>query len=89
MSEGKITSKDYHAFLQSNLPDCEAHQLLQMVRVQQTHQPKLTWRRISLLKELSVPKTGLEQVLEANDELGVLDEEEDLQRALTLKLSKN
>ncbi|XP_073098056.1 ataxin-3 isoform X3 [Manis javanica] len=70
---------------QGDLPDCEADQLLQMIRVQQMHRPKLIGEELAQLKEQRVQKTDLEQVLEANDGSGMLDEdEEDLQRALAL-----
>ncbi|PNI84795.1 ATXN3 isoform 48, partial [Pan troglodytes] len=70
---------------QGDLPDCEADQLLQMIRVQQMHRPKLIGEELAQLKEQRVHKTDLERVLEANDGSGMLDEdEEDLQRALAL-----
>ncbi|XP_027630506.1 ataxin-3 isoform X4 [Tupaia chinensis] len=75
---------------QGDLPDCEADQLLQMIRVQQMHRPKLIGEELAQLKDQSafvfrVHKTDLERVLEANDGSGMLDEdEEDLQRALAL-----
>ncbi|XP_073098059.1 ataxin-3 isoform X5 [Manis javanica] len=100
MAEGGVTSEDYRTFLQQpsgnmddsgffsiqgDLPDCEADQLLQMIRVQQMHRPKLIGEELAQLKEQRVQKTDLEQVLEANDGSGMLDEdEEDLQRALAL-----
>eukprot|EP00069_Balaena_mysticetus_P014428 bmy_08696T0 len=71
--------------VKGDLPDCEADQLLQMVRVQQMHRPKLIGEELAQLKEQRVQKTDLERVLEANDGSGMLDaDEEDLQRALAL-----
>ncbi|MXQ89513.1 hypothetical protein E5288_WYG000760 [Bos mutus] len=68
-----------------DLPDCKANQLLQMIRVQQMHRPKLTGEELAQLKEQRVQKTDLERVLEVNDGTGMLDEdEEELQRALAL-----
>ncbi|KAM5338263.1 ataxin-3 isoform 5-T5 [Glossophaga mutica] len=56
-----------------------------MIRVQQMHRPKLIGEELAQLKEQRVQKADLEQVLEANDVSGVLDEdEEDLRRALAL-----
>ncbi|XP_036986132.2 ataxin-3 isoform X4 [Artibeus jamaicensis] len=56
-----------------------------MIRVQQMHRPKLIGEELAQLKEQRVQKADLEQVLEANDGSGVLDEdEEDLRRALAL-----
>uniref|UniRef100_A0A8I4A4X4 ubiquitinyl hydrolase 1 n=1 Tax=Callithrix jacchus TaxID=9483 RepID=A0A8I4A4X4_CALJA len=71
--------------VKGDLPDCEAVQLLQMIRVQQMHRPKLIGEELAQLKEQRVHKTDLERVLEAHDGSGILDEgEEDLQRALAL-----
>nr|XP_045010603.1 ataxin-3 isoform X4 [Jaculus jaculus] len=100
MAEGGVTSEDYRTFLQQpsgnmddsgffsiqgDLPDCEADQLLQMIRVQQMHRPKLIGEELAQLKEQSVLKADLERVLDANDGSGMLEEdEEDLQRALAL-----
>uniref|UniRef100_A0A2I3HQR1 ubiquitinyl hydrolase 1 n=1 Tax=Nomascus leucogenys TaxID=61853 RepID=A0A2I3HQR1_NOMLE len=71
--------------VKGDLPDCEADQLLQMIRVQQMHRPKLIGEELAQLKEQRVHKTDLERVLETNDGSGMLDEdEEDLQRALAL-----
>ncbi|XP_054987696.1 ataxin-3 isoform X2 [Sorex araneus] len=67
------------------LPDCEADQLLQMVRVQQMQRPKLIGEELAQLKEQRIQKTELEQVSESNDGSTVVDEEEeDLQKALAL-----
>ncbi|XP_032734552.1 ataxin-3 isoform X4 [Lontra canadensis] len=70
---------------QGDLPDCEADQLLQMIRVQQMQRPRLIGEELAQLKEQRVQKTDLERVLETNDGSATLDEdEEDLQRALAL-----
>ncbi|KAB0389994.1 hypothetical protein E2I00_004415, partial [Balaenoptera physalus] len=82
----QLQQEGYSIFVvKGDLPDCEADQLLQMVRVQQTHRPKLIGEELAQLKEQRVQKTDLERVLEANDGSGILDaDEEDLQRALAL-----
>ncbi|XP_057395196.1 ataxin-3 isoform X2 [Balaenoptera acutorostrata] len=82
----QLQQEGYSIFVvKGDLPDCEADQLLQMVRVQQTHRPKLIGEELAQLKEQRVQKTDLERVLEANDGSGMLDaDEEDLQRALAL-----
>ncbi|XP_024592078.1 ataxin-3 isoform X4 [Neophocaena asiaeorientalis asiaeorientalis] len=82
----QLQQEGYSIFVvKGDLPDCEADQLLQMIRVQQMHRPKLIGEELAQLKEQRVQKTDLERVLEANDGSGTLDEdEEDLQRALAL-----
>ncbi|XP_004837073.1 ataxin-3 isoform X3 [Heterocephalus glaber] len=82
----QLQQEGYSIFVvKGDLPDCEADQLLQMIRVQQMHRPKLLGEELAQLKEQRVLKTDLEQVLEGNDGSGMLDEdEEDLQRALAL-----
>uniref|UniRef100_A0A2K5KGM7 ubiquitinyl hydrolase 1 n=1 Tax=Colobus angolensis palliatus TaxID=336983 RepID=A0A2K5KGM7_COLAP len=80
----QLQQEGYPMFVvKGDLPDCEADQLLQMIRVQQMHRPKPIGEELAQLKE--VHKTDLERVLEANDGSAMLDEdEEDLQRALAL-----
>ncbi|XP_010614626.1 ataxin-3 isoform X2 [Fukomys damarensis] len=82
----QLQQEGYSIFVvKGDLPDCEADQLLQMIRVQQMHRPKLIGEELAQLKEQRVLRTDLEQVLEGNDGSGMLDEdEEDLQRALAL-----
>ncbi|XP_069415583.1 ataxin-3 isoform X2 [Ovis canadensis] len=82
----QLQQEGYSIFVvKGDLPDCEADQLLQMIRVQQMHRPKLIGEELAQLKEQRVQKTGLERVLEVNDGTGMLDEdEEDFQRALAL-----
>jgi len=82
----QLQQEGYSIFVvKGDLPDCEADQLLQMIRVQQMHRPKLIGEELAQLKEQRVQKTDLERVLEANDGSTMLDEdEEDLQRALAL-----
>ncbi|KAM9202296.1 ataxin-3 isoform 5-T6 [Dugong dugon] len=55
-----------------------------MIRVQQMHRPKLIGEELAQLKDQRIQKTDLERVLEASDGPGMLDEDEDLQKALAL-----
>uniref|UniRef100_A0A2K6C5F9 ubiquitinyl hydrolase 1 n=1 Tax=Macaca nemestrina TaxID=9545 RepID=A0A2K6C5F9_MACNE len=82
----QLQQEGYSVFVvKGDLPDCEADQLLQMIRAQQMHRPKPIGEELAQLKEQRVHKTDLERVLEANDGSAMLDEdEEDLQRALAL-----
>uniref|UniRef100_A0A8C2V6J4 ubiquitinyl hydrolase 1 n=1 Tax=Chinchilla lanigera TaxID=34839 RepID=A0A8C2V6J4_CHILA len=65
----QLQQESYSIFVvKGNLQDCEADQLLQMVRVQQMHRPKLTGEELAQLKEPRVLKKELEQVLEGNDD---------------------
>ncbi|KAF6350827.1 ataxin 3 [Rhinolophus ferrumequinum] len=82
----QLQQEGYSIFVvKGDLPDCEADQLLQMIRVQQMQRPKLIGEELAQLKEQRVQKTDLERVSEANDGSAILDEdEEDLQRALAL-----
>ncbi|XP_051052451.1 ataxin-3 isoform X3 [Phodopus roborovskii] len=82
----QLQQEGYSIFVvKGDLPDCEADQLLQMIKVQQMHRPKLIGEELAQLKEQSVLKADLERVLEAADGAGILDEDEDdLQRALAI-----
>ncbi|XP_032734554.1 ataxin-3 isoform X6 [Lontra canadensis] len=82
----QLQQEGYSIFVvKGDLPDCEADQLLQMIRVQQMQRPRLIGEELAQLKEQRVQKTDLERVLETNDGSATLDEdEEDLQRALAL-----
>ncbi|XP_043838169.1 ataxin-3 isoform X4 [Dromiciops gliroides] len=85
----QLQQEGYSIFVvKGDLPDCEADQLLQMIRVQQMHRPKLIGEELAQLKDQRVQKTDLEQSLEVShsyDGTGILDEdEENLQRALAL-----
>ncbi|XP_064148953.1 ataxin-3 isoform X2 [Loxodonta africana] len=81
----QLQQEGYSIFVvKGDLPDCEADQLLQMIRVQQMHRPKLIGEELAQLKDPS-QKTDLERALETNDGPGMLDEdEENLQKALAL-----
>ncbi|XP_072478887.1 ataxin-3 isoform X4 [Notamacropus eugenii] len=85
----QLQQEGYSIFVvKGDLPDCEADQLLQMIRVQQMHRPKLIGEELAQLKDQRVQKTDLEHSLEVShsyDGTGMLDEdEENLQRALAL-----
>ncbi|XP_021505876.1 ataxin-3 isoform X5 [Meriones unguiculatus] len=82
----QLQQEGYSIFVvKGDLPDCEADQLLQMIKVQQMHRPKLIGEELAQLKEQSALKADLERVLEAADGSGMLDEDEDdLQRALAI-----
>ncbi|XP_021562099.1 ataxin-3 isoform X3 [Carlito syrichta] len=82
----QLQQEGYSIFVvKGDLPDCEADQLLQMVRVQQMQRPKLIGEELAQLKEQRVHKTDLERVFGANEGSGMADQdEEDLRRALAL-----
>ncbi|XP_044520973.1 ataxin-3 isoform X1 [Gracilinanus agilis] len=85
----QLQQEGYSIFVvKGDLPDCEADQLLQMIRVQQMHRPKLIGEELAHLKDQRMQKIDLDQSLEAShpyDGTGMLDEdEENLQRALAL-----
>ncbi|XP_074091526.1 ataxin-3 isoform X3 [Macrotis lagotis] len=85
----QLQQEGYSIFVvKGDLPDCEADQLLQMIRVQQMHRPRLIGEELAQLKDQRMQKTDLEQSLELShsyDGTGMLDEdEENLRRALAL-----
>lgn len=82
----QLQQEGYSIFVvKGDLPDCEADQLLQMIRVQQMQRPKLIGEELAQLKEARIQRTDLERVSEAADGSTVVDEEEeDLQKALAL-----
>uniref|UniRef100_A0A8I3X2H3 Ataxin-3 homolog n=1 Tax=Callithrix jacchus TaxID=9483 RepID=A0A8I3X2H3_CALJA len=48
----QLQQEGYSIFVvKGDLPDCEADQLLQMIRVQQMHRPKLTGEELAQLKD--------------------------------------
>uniref|UniRef100_A0A8D2CW70 ubiquitinyl hydrolase 1 n=1 Tax=Sciurus vulgaris TaxID=55149 RepID=A0A8D2CW70_SCIVU len=64
----QLQQEGYSIFVvKGDLSDCEADQLMQMIRVEQMHRPKLIGEELAQLKEQRVLRTDLEQVLEAND----------------------
>ncbi|XP_012290985.1 ataxin-3-like protein isoform X1 [Aotus nancymaae] len=71
--------------VKGDLPDCEADQLLQTIRVKQIDRPKLTERKLPQEKQQRDHKTALEKVSEETDESDLSDEDEEhFQRALAL-----
>ncbi|XP_038599210.1 ataxin-3 isoform X2 [Tachyglossus aculeatus] len=85
----QLQQEGYSIFVvKGDLPDCEADQLLQMIRVQQIQRPKLIGEELAQSKDQSIQKTDLEQALEVSqpyDGTGLVDEdEENLQKALAL-----
>nr|XP_020657855.1 ataxin-3 isoform X1 [Pogona vitticeps] len=85
----QLQQEGYSIFVvKGDLPDCEADQLLQMIRVQQMQRPKLIGEETPQSKDQRVQKPDLEQVVDANhpfDGTGMLDEdEENFQKALAL-----
>ncbi|XP_028926869.1 ataxin-3 isoform X8 [Ornithorhynchus anatinus] len=85
----QLQQEGYSIFVvKGDLPDCEADQLLQMIRVQQIQRPKLIGEELAQSKDQSIQKTDLEQALEVSqpyDGTGMVDEdEENLQKALAL-----
>uniref|UniRef100_A0A8C0V9S1 ubiquitinyl hydrolase 1 n=1 Tax=Cyanistes caeruleus TaxID=156563 RepID=A0A8C0V9S1_CYACU len=80
----QLQQEGYSIFVvKGDLPDCEADQLLQMIRVQQMQRPKLIGEEAAQL-----PRSDVDQAIEVNhpfDGTGMLDEdEENFQRALAL-----
>uniref|UniRef100_A0A8B9P072 ubiquitinyl hydrolase 1 n=1 Tax=Accipiter nisus TaxID=211598 RepID=A0A8B9P072_9AVES len=80
----QLQQEGYSIFVvKGDLPDCEADQLLQMIRVQQMQRPKLIGEETAQL-----PRSDVDQAIEVNhpfDGTGMLDEdEENFQRALAL-----
>ncbi|XP_049625831.1 ataxin-3 [Suncus etruscus] len=81
----QLQQEGYSIFVvKGDLPDCEADQLLQMVRVQQMQRPKLIGEELAQMKEQRFQKTDLERVSENNEDTVADEEEEDLQKALAL-----
>ncbi|XP_066484588.1 ataxin-3 isoform X2 [Tiliqua scincoides] len=85
----QLQQEGYSIFVvKGDLPDCEADQLLQMIRVQQMQRPKLIGEETLQSRDQRVQKTDLEQALDVNhafDGTGMLDEdEENFQKALAL-----
>ncbi|XP_054828793.1 ataxin-3 isoform X5 [Eublepharis macularius] len=85
----QLQQEGYSIFVvKGDLPDCEADQLLQMIRVQQMQRPKLIGEDTLQARDQRVQKADLEQTLDVSqpfDGPGVLDEdEENFQKALAL-----
>ncbi|NXD21296.1 ATX3 protein, partial [Spelaeornis formosus] len=85
----QLQQEGYSIFVvKGDLPDCEADQLLQMIRVQQMQRPKLIGEEAAQSRDQRLPRSGVDQAIEVNhpfDGTGMLDEdEENFQRALAL-----
>ncbi|KAM6335352.1 ataxin-3 isoform 1-T1 [Podargus strigoides] len=85
----QLQQEGYSIFVvKGDLPDCEADQLLQMIRVQQMQRPKLIGEDTAQSRDQRLPRSDVDQAVEANhpfDGTGMLDEdEENFQRALAL-----
>ncbi|NXA46176.1 ATX3 protein, partial [Nothocercus julius] len=85
----QLQQEGYSIFVvKGDLPDCEADQLLQMIRVQQMQRPKLIGEETAQSREQRPPKSDVDQAVEVSqpfDGTGMLDEdEENFQRALAL-----
>ncbi|XP_074886049.1 ataxin-3 isoform X2 [Buteo buteo] len=85
----QLQQEGYSIFVvKGDLPDCEADQLLQMIRVQQMQRPKLIGEETAQSRDQRLPRSDVDQSIEVNhpfDGTGMLDEdEENFQRALAL-----
>ncbi|NXE15000.1 ATX3 protein, partial [Lophotis ruficrista] len=85
----QLQQEGYSIFVvKGDLPDCEADQLLQMIRVQQMQRPKLIGEETAQLRDQRLPRSDMDQAIDVNhpfDGTGMLDEdEENFQRALAL-----
>ncbi|NXA11785.1 ATX3 protein, partial [Sapayoa aenigma] len=85
----QLQQEGYSIFVvKGDLPDCEADQLLQMIRVQQMQRPKLIGEEAAQSRDQRLPRSDVDQAIEVNhpfDGTGMLDEEEEnFQRALAL-----
>ncbi|NXE61406.1 ATX3 protein, partial [Calcarius ornatus] len=85
----QLQQEGYSIFVvKGDLPDCEADQLLQMIRVQQMQRPKLIGEEAVQSRDQRLSRGDVDQAIEVNhpfDGTGMLDEdEENFQRALAL-----
>ncbi|NWU69775.1 ATX3 protein, partial [Pterocles burchelli] len=85
----QLQQEGYSIFVvKGDLPDCEADQLLQMIRVQQMQRPKLIGEETAQSRDQRLPRSDADQAIEVNhpfDGTSMLDEdEENFQRALAL-----
>ncbi|NXK05145.1 ATX3 protein, partial [Herpetotheres cachinnans] len=85
----QLQQEGYSIFVvKGDLPDCEADQLLQMIRVQQMQRPKLIGEETAQPRDQRLPRSDVDQAIEVShpfDGTGMLDEdEENFQRALAL-----
>ncbi|XP_065606989.1 ataxin-3 isoform X2 [Cyrtonyx montezumae] len=85
----QLQQEGYSIFVvKGDLPDCEADQLLQMIRVQQVQRPKLIGEESAQSRDQRLPRSDVDQAIEAShpfEGTNMLDEdEENFQRALAL-----
>ncbi|NXP82870.1 ATX3 protein, partial [Ramphastos sulfuratus] len=85
----QLQQEGYSIFVvKGDLPECEADQLLQMIRVQQMQRPKLIGEETAQSRDQRLPRSDVDQAIEINhpfDGTGMLDEdEENFQKALAL-----
>ncbi|KFV70624.1 Ataxin-3, partial [Dryobates pubescens] len=85
----QLQQEGYSIFVvKGDLPECEADQLLQMIRVQQMQRPKLIGEETAQSRDQRLPRSDVDQAIEVNhpfDGTGMLDEdEENFQKALAL-----
>ncbi|NXG52730.1 ATX3 protein, partial [Psilopogon haemacephalus] len=85
----QLQQEGYSIFVvKGDLPECEADQLLQMIRVQQMQRPKLIGEETAQSRDQRLPRNDVDQAIEVNhpfDGTGMLDEdEENFQKALAL-----
>ncbi|XP_042647197.1 ataxin-3 isoform X4 [Tyto alba] len=85
----QLQQEGYSIFVvKGDLPDCEADQLLQMIRVQQIQRPKLIGEETAQSRDQRLSRSDVDQAIDVNhpfDGTGMLDEdEENFQRALAL-----
>ncbi|XP_015720751.1 ataxin-3 isoform X4 [Coturnix japonica] len=85
----QLQQEGYSIFVvKGDLPDCEADQLLQMIRVQQVQRPKLIGEETAQSRDQRLPRSDVDQAIEVShpfDGTSMLDEdEENFQRALAL-----
>ncbi|XP_030337657.1 ataxin-3 isoform X4 [Strigops habroptila] len=85
----QLQQEGYSIFVvKGDLPDCEADQLLQMIRVQQIQRPKLIGEETAQSRDQRLPRSDVDQAIDVNhpfDGTGMLDEdEENFQKALAL-----
>ncbi|NXN11168.1 ATX3 protein, partial [Indicator maculatus] len=85
----QLQQEGYSIFVvKGDLPECEADQLLQMIRVQQMQRPKLIGEETAQSRDQRLPRSDVDQAIEVNhpfDGTVMLDEdEENFQKALAL-----
>ncbi|NXY90651.1 ATX3 protein, partial [Alcedo cyanopectus] len=84
----QLQQEGYSIFVvKGDLPECEADQLLQMIRVQQMQRPKLIGEETAQPRDQRLPRSDVDQAIVNHpfEGTGMLDEdEENFQKALAL-----